>query len=289
MSNTLIINSSNVIGTTNSSYQYKFIQGSFVAKDCEISVGSLTIPYSWYNISTFYRNKSFTITFPYATFGFSLEINLPDGFYTTADINNYIQNQMIANGLYLINGSSYVYYVDLSVNTTYYANQLVFSLVPSVLPTGYTQPPYGFWSNVGGNGLPTISTTPYALFPVSNSVGSVLGFSSGVYPTAPFTTNQSSLSNITPVGSTVNGIVMRCNIIDNNITMPSDILDSCPINATFGSNISYSPSFPKWVAIKDGTYNNMTITFTDQNLNTINIKDPNLLLSLMIRTRSNLE
>jgi hypothetical protein len=71
--------------------------------------------------------------------------------------------------------------------------------------------------------------------------------------------------------------------------MPSDILDSCPINATFGSNISYSPSFPKWVAIKDGTYNSMIITFTDQNLNTINIKDPNLLLSLMIRTRNNLE
>ncbi len=192
---------------------------------------------------------------------------------------------MIANGLYLINGSSYVYYVNLSVNTSYYSNQFVFSLVPTTLPAGYTQPPTGFWSATGGNGLPTVSTSPYVVFPASNSVGSVLGFSAGTYPTAPYTTNQSSLSNITPVGSTVNGIVMRCNIVDNNIVMPSDILDACPINATFGSNITYNPTFPKWIAVKDGTYNSLTITFQDQNLNTINIIDPNLLLSLLIRKK----
>jgi hypothetical protein len=119
-------------------------------------------------------------------------------------------------------------------------------------------------------------------------VGSVLGFSTGTYPTAPFTSNKSSLSNITPVGSTVNGIVMRCNIVDNNIVMPSDILDACPINATFGSNITYNPTFPKWIAVKDGTYNSLTITFQDQNLNTINIIDPNLLLSLLIRKKKNI-
>jgi len=285
MSNTLIINSSNVIGTTNSAYQFNFIQGSFVAKDCEISVGSLTIPYSWYNISTFYSNKSFSLTFPYLATSTTLNIVLPDGFYTTVDINNYIQNQLIANGLYLINGSSYVYHINLSVNTSYYSNQFVFSLVPTTLPVGYTQPPTGFWSATGGNGLPTVSTTPYVVFPATNSIGSVLGFSAGTYPTAPYTTNQSSLSNITPVGSTVNGIVMRCNIVDNNIVMPSDILDACPINATFGSNITYNPTFPKWIAVKNGTYNSLTITFQDQNLNTINIIDPNLLLSLLIRKK----
>jgi hypothetical protein len=160
--------------------------------------------------------------------------------------------------------------------------------VPTTLPTGYTQPPTGFWSATGGNGLPTVSTSPYVVFPASNSVGSVLGFSAGQYPTAPYTTNQSSLSNITPVGSTVNGIVMRCNIVDNNIVMPSDILDACPINATFGSNITYNPTFPKWIAVKNGTYNSLTITFQDQNLNTININDPNLLLSLLIRKKKNI-
>jgi hypothetical protein len=71
--------------------------------------------------------------------------------------------------------------------------------------------------------------------------------------------------------------------------MPSDILDCVPINATFGSNITYSPSFPKWIKIKDGTYNNMTITLSDQNFNTIYARDPNLIITLMIRQRSFIE
>ena len=71
--------------------------------------------------------------------------------------------------------------------------------------------------------------------------------------------------------------------------MPSDILDCIPINSTFGSNITYSPSFPKWIKIKDGTYNNMIITLTDQNFNTIYARDSNIILNLMIRQRSNIE
>ena len=107
----------------------------------------------------------------------------------------------------------------------------------------------------------------------------------GTYPPTPYTASQTTSSNTIPIGSTVNGIVMRCNIINNNIATPSDILDSCPINATFGSNITYNPSFQKWITIKDGTYSSMIITFADQNLNTIQIKDPNLLLSLLIRKK----
>ena len=51
MSNSLVVNSSNVIGSYNNTYQYKFIQGSFQSKDCEMAIGSATIPYSWYNTS----------------------------------------------------------------------------------------------------------------------------------------------------------------------------------------------------------------------------------------------
>ena len=52
MSYTLLLNSSNVIGSNNNTYQYKLISGSFHAKDCEMAVGFLAIPYSWSNIST---------------------------------------------------------------------------------------------------------------------------------------------------------------------------------------------------------------------------------------------
>ena len=69
--------------------------------------------------------------------------------------------------------------------------------------------------------------------------------------------------------------------------MPSDILDSFSINSTFGSNISYNPSYEKWVSLKNGTYSNLVISFTDQNFNPIAILDPNVTITLLIKPKSN--
>jgi len=64
--------------------------------------------------------------------------------------------------------------------------------------------------------------------------------------------------------------------------MPSDLITSIPINATFGSNINFVPAFQQYVSIKAGVYNNLIITFTDQNFNTIYSKDPNVIITLLI-------
>ena len=43
-------------------------------------------------------------------------------------------------------------------------------------------------------------------------------------------TNYSVNSNITLVGSTVNSLVIRCSIVNNNISSATDIIDSFPFN-----------------------------------------------------------
>ena len=68
--------------------------------------------------------------------------------------------------------------------------------------------------------------------------------------------------------------------------MPSDILDNIPINSTFGSNITYDPSFEKWVKLRDGKYNSMILTFTDESNNTLYANDSNISLSLLIRQKT---
>ena len=74
--------------------------------------------------------------------------------------------------------------------------------------------------------------------------------------------------------------------MSNRVTIPSDILDSMPItNTAFGNNIVYDPSFEKFISIADGTYNNFTITFRDQNLNDVYAKDPNSSITLIIRQK----
>ena len=285
MAFTLVLNNTNVIGSQNSQFKYNFLSGNFVAKDMELCVSALAIPYSFFNVSAFYNNQSFSLIFPTGATTTTLNITLPSGFYQISDINNYIQNACIAAGLYLVNSTSQnVYYFTVTLNTTYYAVQILCSPVPTSLATGYTYATSGFYSTSAG--LPTTGYTPQLVLPTSGGINTLIGFAAGTYPSVQQTASFTQLSSVTPVGSTINSLVMRCSIINNNVTIPSDILDAFPINATFGSNITYIPSFEKWIPISDGTYSNFLISFVDQNLHTISANDANIALSLLIRKKN---
>lgn len=42
-------------------------------------------------------------------------------------------------------------------------------------------------------------------------------------PKTPQTTNQSFLSNLTPNATPVNSLILRTNLVNNPVSMPSDI------------------------------------------------------------------
>ena len=140
MSFTLVLNSSNVSNTsTNTSFKYNFINGGFQVKDMEMCVSSITLPYSFYNISSYYNNQTFSLIFPKGATTQTISITLPEGFYTVPDINSYIQQICLDNGAYLIDSTgNYVYYQQLVYNSTYYSVQLLLYPVPTSLPTGYS-------------------------------------------------------------------------------------------------------------------------------------------------------
>ena len=280
---TLVLNSNNVVANSNNTqFRYNFLNGSFrVAEGSQMCISTLVVPYSWFNISKAYGNNTFSFTFPDSVSNItSYTVTIPDGFYTTADVNNYLQQFCIANGLYLINASGqYVYYMVFSLATNSYANQVLFFQIPNTMPLGWTAPPLWHGFNATAQ-CPTLTITPTT--GISN-FGVFLGLSAGMYGG---TINSSSvLSNITPIGTLVNAITIRSNIVNNNVAMPSDIITSIPINASFGANINYSPSFEEFVNIKEGVYNNLTVTFTDQNFATIFAKDPNVIITLIIRSK----
>jgi hypothetical protein len=275
----LVLNSSNSVpNTNNSQYRYNFIGGNFKTKNARICVSQVTVPYAWYNISTQWINQQFTFGWTSGSTFTSATVTIPAGFYSTSDLNNYLQQYMISIGAYLINASNqYVFYAAIVQNQTYYANQLILTLVPTSLPTGWSTPS-------GFAGFPTVSKTPQFGFPASNSVGSVLGFApSSSY--GPSITNISQLSTQTPVGTNVNSLIIHCNLANNPVTMPSDILDSVPIvDTTFGANINYSPAFEKFINITDGTYNSLLLTITDENNINIVAQDNRSLFTLVLET-----
>jgi len=249
-------------------------------------------------------------------------ITLTDGFYQLSDINNALWSDMKTAKIYYYNtnpnvisgftagteSSNIIYPISFSVNPNAYNNVITFQYIPTVS----SDVPLLFGTNTSYQNAqyPATTSTCQIIIPTgvtnitTNNIGNLLGFTSGAYPstqttktyTAPATLANSypppsiggnSLTAYSPpfpaIGSYVNGIVIRCNLVDNAISSVNDILDSTTINTNFGSNILYQPVSDNWVKIKKGTYSSLTITFSDQNFNTLYMNDPNILLSLLIR------
>jgi len=69
-------------------------------------VSSVSIPYSWNNVSTYYNNKTFSLIFPTAATTITYSFVLPDGFYTVGDINYNLRTYFsISQMLVLFNAS----------------------------------------------------------------------------------------------------------------------------------------------------------------------------------------
>jgi hypothetical protein len=239
-----------------------------------MAISSAVIPYSWFNISA--KNQNFGATYYQPTsLGFTgVPIVMPDGFYTATDINAYIQQQLILYGCYLIdaNGNN-VFYLQVLYNPTYYAIQIVESLIPLSLPTGWTQP-INWPGYPSGTGSPTIALTA--------GLGKVLGFPAGTIGSLT-AGNESFLSTLTPQGSIVNSLIIRSNLVDNECGFPTDILDTMPITSAFGTNLVYSPNELKWVSCTSGTFQSFEIYFCDQNYNQIYALDNNICISILLK------
>ena len=136
----------------------------------------------------------------------------------------------------------------------------------------------------GGYGFPSVSRTPSLEVQANTNFGTFIGFPTGLYPPINQASNYSINSLITPVGSTVNSIIIRCSLVNNRVGNPMDILDSFTIGgSSFGSNINYAPSVNKWVRLSAGTFSNFLITFCDQNLNLIQALDNNILITILFK------
>jgi hypothetical protein len=290
MSFSLVLTQSNVVASSNNSiYQYNFLGGNFQMKDNEICITQATIPYSFFNVNGSNGN-TINLTFPFAT-PVPANLTLTTGFYTVSDINLFFQNYCVTNKYYMIVTATgqFVYFLAFFTNTTFYQNQVVFTALPTAaeaVTLGWTIPVGATWT------LPAASANMTMAFNATGSIAPLLGFAAGASysPTAGAGgTSTSVLSPNTPVGSFVNSIIMRSNLINNNVGNPTDILDSMPIaNATFGANINYQPAFSKWVSVADGTYSQFNISLFNELLQPIVAQDNRVLINLLVRKKGSL-
>ena len=211
---------------------------------------------------------------------------IPDGFYTVNTLNLFLQKFMMDNRIHSVDASgNNIFYLSMAPNATVYGNQILLRPVPTSLAAGITSPT---GTNPSFPGLPSgTAKTPYIEI-LDNNFTKFLGYTTGFYGLLA-TTDQSFVSNITPKGSTVNNLVLKCSIVNNNTTNQSDIIDVFSIGAAtggavFGANLNYRNDIEKWVRITPGTYNSIIITIVDENMQDIAILDNNLLINFLIKT-----
>ena len=161
------------VGSGNNRIVYD-IPGSRNLEGAEIALASCYMYYSWQNINSQpLNNNQFQIYIPLlevdgtgsgiGPFGDQYyTITIPDGIYTIADLDNYLQQWSIDNDFYLIDSAgNNVYFFQISANITQYNLQFNTFVFPNLIigadtfagkyPT-YTQPPNGFLNTLTGSG-----------------------------------------------------------------------------------------------------------------------------------------
>jgi hypothetical protein len=199
-----------------------------------------------------------------------------------------------------------VYPLSISTNQSKYTTTITAITIPvkAEIPSVF-----GFFYRAGDGlssqttwtgGYPTVGTNcAYIVFPstssTTNTIANILGFTSSGTTQYPSTnssltvvsqsTNGNSLSAqppFPPKGSAVNGVIVRCNLVDNPVSPTTDVLDCFPITSQYGSNINYIPALPKWVKLKAGKYSNLQIVLNDDNFTALPMLDQNVLITLLI-------
>jgi hypothetical protein len=283
MSYNLILNNTNVVSASNTIFQYKFINGGFfIPEGSEICIGTMSIPYAFFNITTANNNNTFNII---SWSGTVYNIVLPNGFYTQTDLQQYLQTYFLNNALYLTNSDGNpVFFLYISINQTYYANQLLVYSVPTSAefqPTVVGNAYYG-WTAPAGFVFPSPTAQAPALQVLDNNFQQYIGFNAGTYGGG--TVDQSFLSQFAPNTTNINSLIVTVNCVNNHVSIPTNVIDIIPITGTFGSNIVYEPKFQKWIKVSgNSTYSNLIINILDQNFNPIISSDSNTTISLLLQ------
>jgi hypothetical protein len=294
---TLILNSQNIVpNTNNSELVFAFPAGAITIKETQqIALATLQMYYATFNITAVNQNNKYQYIWVDGTI---VSVTMPDGFYTIDSINSFLQFTMIANGHYLVSGTNFVYLFNWVANPTYYTIELQVFPIDTTIATAnsWVLPASPTWA------IPTAQAISPMILILSNKFQQVVGFQAGYYPQgspsyteaiisgAPptqtqspaFITQQAYQSTTAPQITPLSSYVLTCNLINNNYSVPNNLLYSFAPQGSFGSQFTIQPNFPAYINVNAGQYQFITLKLLDQNLLPVAIQDPNFVIQLII-------
>ncbi len=228
----------------------------------ECALKSLTLYYSWPNISAAQGNNSFS----YRWNGVSYPVVLADGIWNFSDIQAYLELVMTQNGHYLVNAAGIkVFYITLITNPVLYALSLTVTPIPSSLPASWTNPA----------GVTLFGNTPQLVIP--QGMASLTGFPAASYPAAP----QASLYQVNSGIPQITGVtalnVTSTLVTSSGLSLYPNVLASfvVPSDQQPGSLIQVQPSNLDWCPVQRAmTFTEIEVAIVDQLMRAITIRDP---------------
>lgn len=269
----------------NNTLKYEFPFSGIQFKNCEIAVHCINMYNSAYNInSSLYGNNTFQIEIPHGNTTTIKNITLQNGYYNYQNINDQIKRVLVEEGAYLIDKSgNYVFYIQITENSVYYACQLDLDSPPTIKPADYSYAKSGYYSTA--EGLPNNLRTPRLIIN-NEAFGKLIGFTTGTYPSDVLYAPSSHISNTVPQINPISSYSLRCSLITNPFCLPSDIITTFSNKGTTnGQQIEYNPNEHLWMSVPDGSYTAITLIIVDQEGRFVKFQDNDIMISLALRTK----
>jgi hypothetical protein len=306
MSNTIAINKTHA-NSDYSEYVYKLPNVMTFTEFDEIAFVSANVNYSWFNISAKLKNNIFSYKWFSTTANQLLDysITITDGYYSLVSLNEFLITSFVFRGhalKYVETGKSEItkIYIEILPNANYYASQFkVYSLpaanASGVLSTGYSYITSQDTVNFPAWWAPLSTATnkaPKVNILSTNNFRIFTGFNSGLYPSGNYAKSvdnpYSVVSQNAPMVENVSEVFIYCNLIQNIYSQDDSFFYSfSPAGYSIGESIIVNPNFLRYDHINAGQYQYIKLKITDQDGNTITMKEPFSSIQLSIMNKKN--
>ena len=261
-SNIIVCQGDNLtIDSSRASYTKKFPR-TYASKGAKIGLLSMSAYYSWDNLTASFNNLTGA---SYIFNGTTYPVNYTAGNYSTDELNQYLEYIMEQNLHFLVdaNGNN-VYYLSFQSNDVSYCTTLIATPIPTVLPTGWTNP----------NGITLSGNSPQLVVSGATNWYKLLGLSPGTYPAAPATVTTSINGTLIPIITGFSTIFVVCNMVNDSrfSNFPSVIASFVP-NQPYGSLLTISPPVITTYDVIPQNYDSIEIRLVDELFRPLIVKD----------------
>jgi hypothetical protein len=281
---TIAFSQKHIFNNQNASLRYEFpYEMEFTNQ--EIGLASLSLFYSFYNISAAKNNNVFQYewynnsTSSMQTF----DVIFPDLIAEVSTLNNYFQYVMRNNGHYLngANGNIH-YFAELIVDTSRFAISIITKEVPTAFSTLYPSADNTHFT------LPSAAFNPVVKMVASSNFYKLIGYTNTFATSSTAQTTRTHFSSTAPIlNDDANLTVSITNgLVDNPYAAESGIIHSFPVFAQAGAQILSKPNEIAFLDLRNTRTNFIDVQIRNADTGALlQLLDPEISIMLLVRNK----